>query len=190
MARKKEILNASISLMYLNGYHGTSVKDITTAASLPKGSFYNYFENKEHYAVDALNHYYSEMITENIMILSDINRKPLDRISEFFRFTINSFYTQEHRMGCFMGNMTQEMGNISEIISETVDELFNRIIEMIYFNLTEAYKLAMLEKEIDLKVLAGFIISGWQGTLLRMKTTKDLSILDEFMYMLNEKLLK
>ena len=55
--RKDEIIKASIDLMYLKGYNGTSVKDITDAAGIPKGSFYNYFEDKEQYAIDALHHY-------------------------------------------------------------------------------------------------------------------------------------
>ena len=56
--KKNEILKKSIEVMYLKGYNGTSVQDITDAAGIPKGSFYNYFKNKEHYAVDALRYYF------------------------------------------------------------------------------------------------------------------------------------
>ena len=45
--KKNRIINSSIHLMYLKGYNGTSIKDITDAAKIPKGSFYNYFKDKE-----------------------------------------------------------------------------------------------------------------------------------------------
>ncbi|MCF7958558.1 MAG: TetR/AcrR family transcriptional regulator [Phycisphaerae bacterium] len=58
---KDEIINASIRLTHFKGYKDTSVKDITDAAGIPKGPFYGHFEDKEHYALDALNDCYYEL---------------------------------------------------------------------------------------------------------------------------------
>lgn len=188
--KKNEIINASINLMYLKGYNGTSVKDITDAAGIPKGSFYNYFKDKEHYAVDAINYYFFELVDEYVSMLRNQDLDPLDRIKEFFRCGISWLEQQDATLGCFVGNMTQEMGNISELISDAVAKIHGELESMIHENLVEAYENKVLKTELDLKTLTSFLISSWQGSILRMKETSDRTILDDFYTVLREVLLK
>ncbi|MFI4913252.1 MAG: TetR/AcrR family transcriptional regulator [Sedimentisphaeraceae bacterium JB056] len=188
--KKNDIINASIGLMHLRGYNGTSVKDITDIAGIPKGSFYNYFKDKEHYAVDALNYFFFELFNNYTSILIDKNLKPLERINKFFKSLISLLEKQDLKLGCFIGNITQEMGNTSELISDTVAKIHSELETMIYNNLIEAYENKTLKKELDLKVLASFIVNSWQGTLLRTKVTNDQTILNAFYTVLNEDLLK
>ncbi|MCR4288984.1 MAG: TetR/AcrR family transcriptional regulator [Candidatus Scalindua sp.] len=189
-AKKNEIINASINLMYLKGYNGTSVKDITDAAGIPKGSFYNHFEDKEHYAVDAINYYYQEVISEFTATLVNQNLGPLDRIKEFCKQVISWLEQQDFKLGCFVGNMTQEMGDVSELISDAVANIHKDMESRIHKNLVEAYENRALKKELSLKALASFIVSSWQGSLLRMKETGDRTSLDAFYTVLTEDLLK
>ncbi len=76
--KKNRIISDSIDLMYLKGYNATSVKDITDAAGIPKGSFYNYFEGKEQYAIEALK-YYSDNNNNDFLIFSVEDDEPLER---------------------------------------------------------------------------------------------------------------
>ena len=60
MARQSmrdEIVAAALEQFHIRGYHGAGVKDITDAAGVPKGSFYNHFDSKEALAVVALQQY-------------------------------------------------------------------------------------------------------------------------------------
>jgi len=190
MTRKNEIIDASINLMYLKGYNGTSVKDITDAAGIPKGSFYNHFKNKEHYAVDAINYFYFKSLNEYVSTLRNQDLDPLDRIKEFFRCVMYWLKQQDMNLGCFVGNMTQEMGNISKLISDAVAKINGELEATIYENLLEAYENNDLKTELDLKTLAGFIISSWQGSILRMKETSNRTSLDFFYTVLNNDLLR
>src|SRR6516164_7584070 len=45
---KQKLLDAAEELMLAKGYTATSVDEICTAAGLTKGSFFHYFEGKEH----------------------------------------------------------------------------------------------------------------------------------------------
>lgn len=188
--RKNEIIGDSINLMYLNGYNGTSVKDITVIAGIPKGSFYNYFEDKEHYALDAIHYYYKVMVRDKFLILEDQNLTPLKRVKEFYNYSVLKLEERELKMGCFVGNLTQEMAETSELISDTAADFYNHLVELIYLNLTEAVETNELNFKGDLNILSGFIVSSWQGTLLRLKITKNRDLLNDFLYMLNDILLK
>ena len=45
--KKKYILETAIKVFSVNGYHGTTVKDVVEAADISVGTFYFYFKNKE-----------------------------------------------------------------------------------------------------------------------------------------------
>ncbi len=188
--RKNEIIKASISVMYLKGYNGTSVKDITDAAGIPKGSFYNYFENKEHYAVDVIDYYFSEVLKKRLSILKNKNISPLDRIKEFYNSSIMKLEKHKVKLGCLIGNLTQEMGESSELISNATAEAHDKFVELILSNLNEAKERKKLNSMADLQKLASFIVSSWQGALLRVKVTSNQKVLDDFLCILDEILLR
>ncbi len=188
--RKNEIISDSIELMYLRGYNGTSVKDITDAAGIPKGSFYNYFSDKEQYAIDALDYYYTVMVKDKIDLLKDDKLKPLDRIREFYRSGIENLEQKGLKFGCFAGNLSEEMGDVSDSIAKAAAEFHSCIVSKILKNLIQATEEGTLSKNVDLGVLASFIVSSWQGAMLRMKTTNDSKVLDEFYTILDKDLLR
>ena len=41
-----------------SGFNGSSVQDITEAAGVPKGSFYNYFDSKEALGAAVIDYYW------------------------------------------------------------------------------------------------------------------------------------
>ena len=44
---REQLLSAGLETLQRRGFNATSVEDITKAAGVPKGSFYNHFESKE-----------------------------------------------------------------------------------------------------------------------------------------------
>src|SRR6266436_3990981 len=60
---KEQIVTAAVETLHMKGFNATSVEDITNAAKVPKGSFYNHFKSKEDLAVEALDRYWQNMQT-------------------------------------------------------------------------------------------------------------------------------
>lgn len=187
--RKEELIRKSIHQMYQKGYNGTSVKEITFAAGIPKGSFYNYFNDKEQYAIEAVMYYYKTMINKNINLLMDVSLEPLDRIIAFFDSTMPEMEKTNYSLGCFADNLTQEMASRSDVISEAVSEFYNSIISLFTVNLQEAMVKKQLSNVTEPRILASSIYSGWQGALLRMKVDQEETVVIEFLQVLKEKLL-
>jgi len=187
--RKNEIIGASIGTMHRNGYNGTSIKDITEAAGIPKGSFYNYFEGKEEYAVEAISYYYKAM-NKDASIFVDKSLKPLERIKKFYRVKIERLSMEGREKGCFVGNLTEEVGSIYPSISEAAEKFHQKIAKSICMNLREAREKGILTNEIEERILADFIVSAWQGVLLRSKVANTNNHLNDFYEMLKIDLLR
>lgn len=188
--KKLEIIKKSIHIMFENGYNGTGVKDLTDAAGIPKGSLYNYFANKEDYAKEALYYYYNEMSKKQFDYLVDENLNPLDRIKKFYSSMIEDFKDVSNcKLGCFVGNLTQEMGGVSEILREATNDIHSDIVKKIKKCLEDAVENGDIPKGKKMDILAEFIVSSWQGSLLRIKATNKIEILDDFYIILTEVLL-
>lgn len=188
--KKREIIEKSIGVIFEKGYNGAGVKDLAQAAGIPKGSIYNYFENKEDYLKEALIYYAEIEHNEQFKFLLDKKLEPLDRIREFYNFMINSFGDDEFKKGCLVGKITQEVSGINDSIKCVTEEIQNNVINMILDNLKEAKEKGALSIGVNELELAEFIYDSWQGTLIRLKSTRNKKTLNSFYKILNEVLLK
>jgi len=189
--KKQEIIKSSIEIMFEHGYNGTGVKDLTDAAGIPKGSFYNYFVNKEDYAKEALEYYHYEMGKNQSDTLTDKNLKPVERIKQFFTTMIEGIsHDATFHKGCFVGKMTQEMSGVSDAIQVATDQLHMDVIHKITVNIEEAIEIGMIDKDKDSALIAEFIYNSWHGALQRLKSTRDRKTLDNFYKIMVEVLLK
>ena len=185
-AKKQLILDRGLRVMQSHGYNGTSVKDIVEAAGVPKGSFYNYFESKEAFALDAIDQVASQNIREMTRILSNKSKSAKSRVSEFFEENINGCCVNQFKIGCFLGNMSQEMSDSSEPIRIKLEMVMNTITEHLASAISQMKADGELDHIRDPESLAQFLINSWHGSMLRMKTDSRRQPLDVFMTHLNE----
>jgi AcrR family transcriptional regulator len=54
---RQKIVDAGLKILIERGFNGSGVQDITDAAGVPKGSFYNHFESKEALGAEVLKRY-------------------------------------------------------------------------------------------------------------------------------------
>ena len=57
---KEKLLEAAQQLMLAKGFPATTVDEICEAAGFTKGSFFHYFESKEHLGKEVLDRFYQK----------------------------------------------------------------------------------------------------------------------------------
>ena len=183
-AKKALILEKGLDVMRVNGFNGTSVKDIVDAAQVPKGSFYNYFDSKEDFAIEALEKVSRETVEEGIALMGSPDDMPLQRLQRFFEAHRDRACVDEFAAGCFLGNLGQEMSDSSEAIRCKVQRTLAANAAMFREVLDEAWARGQLDDSVDPGETAEFLFNAWEGTLMRMKTDKCREPLDAFLAML------
>lgn len=183
-AKKDYLLDAGLEVMKSQGYNGTSVKDIVDAAGVPKGSFYNYFESKEAFAIEAIEKIAVDNLQCAAQQLSASSVQPLQRLNDFFTENVDQACGERFRVGCFLGNMCQEMADNSEIIRLKIKHVLLKYTQMIERVLVEAQQQGDIPAGKDTKVIAEFVFNAWEGSLMRMKASKCREPLDAFLQML------
>ena len=185
--KKRKIIEKGLSLMHLKGYNGTGLREIVEAAGIPKGSFYYYFESKEHFAIEAMKFYYEKKYKEAKRILSDKNVSPFRRIEDIFSYWIDEDFSRaKFEKGCLLGNLAIEMGDVNREMGSVVDRDFSAFESLFANCLTEAKEAGELNPSSDVEKLAEFIWNSWEGTILRMKASKSSRPLNIFQDILHK----
>lgn len=182
-SKKEDILLAGIDVMKRQGYNGTSVKDIVDAAGVPKGSFYNYFDSKESFALDAIEHTAACNFVYSQGILSNQSKKPLARLEEYFSAGIDCACDSEFKVGCFLGNMCQEMSDTSDSIRNKLKFVLSNQSGLIA-KVIEEHQTEERRSAPDAKTTAEFLFNAWEGSLMRAKAAESKEPFEAFMQML------
>lgn len=182
--KKDRLLQLGLAVMQERGYNGTGVKDIVEAAKVPKGSFYTYFDSKESFAVEAIECVAEQNYQAAAALLNQPNKPPLERLNDFFRENADDACDSEFRIGCFMGNMCQEMADSSELIRLAVKNALGKMTGLIADVLDEAAQNGDVVLVQDAPSTAQFLFNAWQGALLRMKAEKANTSIEAFLTMM------
>ena len=189
--KKNEIIRAGLKALYHKGYNATGVKEITDAAGIPKGSFYNYFDSKEDFAVQAMQYFTGKELVFMEKYLSDTTTPPLTRIENLYQAKVNHFVERgSFSLGCFLSNITLEMADVSKEIAESASELFYNEDRPLVDCLKEAYARGELNGSIDIKERTDLLRNSWLGALVMMKAEKSPEPLYSFQNQLRNIILK
>jgi len=90
---REEIVQAGLKCLVEKGFNAVGVQDITDAAGVPKGSFYNHFESKEALGVEIVERYGANQTRREI--LNDPTVPPLQRLRRHFD-RISALYADSH----------------------------------------------------------------------------------------------
>ena len=80
--------------------------------------------------------------------------------------------------GCPIGNLAQEMGDLSSKFSLKLKASIDLMVEAYARVLAEAQEAGDISKGLDVKEAAYFIVASWHGAIIQMKLTKDLAPLE------------
>ncbi|MCX4919091.1 TetR/AcrR family transcriptional regulator [Streptomyces sp. NBC_00687] len=176
-SKREQLAEAAFRQFHERGFNATAVGDITAAADVPKGSFYNHFPSKESSALEALRRYAATLRFE---LLSECDAPPLQRLRAHFEFLGQDTVEGGFVRGCLVGNFGAEVADHSEEIRQAVRSGFDTWATEIERVLLEAQEAGDLDRALDVKGTATFILSAWEGTLIVARADKSAAPVDAF----------
>ncbi len=177
---RQAILLAGAELIHRQGFNHTGIKDILAVAGVPKGSFYFYFPSKEAFGLALIDHFTQHMGEVATTILGNTDVPPLERLARFFATFRGKFAEWNCERGCPIGNLAQEMSDLSPAIRQRVCTALSGMANVLTKILAEAAARGDLPADLDPAQTAAFILDAWEGALLRMKAEKRIEPLLRF----------
>jgi TetR/AcrR family transcriptional repressor of nem operon len=176
---REQLIKAGLQTLHQNGFNGTGVQDITDAAGVPKGSFYNHFESKEDLALHALERYWQNGAARR-SLLTDTSIDPVERLRRYFRSMADVAIRQDILKGCMIGNFSTELSAQSPNVRSRLAEIYAAWSRSIEACVREAEKSGRVQARLPAAVIAGFLLNAWEGALLRSKVEQDKSPFEHF----------
>jgi TetR/AcrR family transcriptional repressor of nem operon len=186
---KMALLEVGMDMMLERGYTNTGIQEVLNALSVPKGSFYHYFESKETYAVEIIRHYDLDFSVSLMRVLRNPEQTPIERLRTFCANGRANFAAQNCRKGCLVGNLSQEMSDQSEALRHELSKVMGKWCDLFAACIDEGQKMGGITNERSARELAEFFLLSWGGAVMWSKTLKSVGPIDVFMRLIFEDLL-
>src|ERR1700744_414319 len=173
---REKLARSALDTLHAHGFRGCSNQDIPEAAGVPKGSFFNHFENKEDLAIDALRRYLEGARPD---MLFDESVPPLQRLKNHFGFLSGRLIEQGFERGCMLGLFAAEMAREYPRMREELRTVFETWCGGVEQVLREAQAKGEVDPRHDPGQLARFLVNAWEGATIRMKITQTREPIDD-----------
>ena len=179
---REHLIDTGLHLMHATGYTASGVKQILDLANVPKGSFYHYFPSKEAFTQQVLARYQAIEASRVERFLNNHKLPPIKRLRKYFEDLI-AFYEQKNlAAGCLLGNLSLEIADHNPTLQSVLSAAFDNWQQSIATTLREAVSLGDLPKSTKPDDLAAFLLSAWEGALVRMRADKSNKPLHQFLH--------
>lgn len=168
---RETILEKGMELFNRRGYHGTGIKEILDACQVPKGSFYNYFESKEQFAVAVLNHHHARENAKWQHHYATTKGPRLQQVRAMVDAFVEGYEQDPNLCGCLLTNLMGEVGNLSGSFRKVIQSSADEVIGYITEDLIIAQQEGDVRTDMPVEAMAKLFWDSWQGALLRTKVS-------------------
>lgn len=177
---REQILEAGLKVMFRKGYIGAGVRDIVAEAPAPQGSFTNHFRSKEEFAREVLDRYFADLKRLVADTLGDASRTPRQRLKHYLDIITDRLTKAEFNRGCLIGDFSLEAAPQSEMLRTRLAEIFAEWRGPFAACIAEGQAAGELADTFAPDELAEFLLSSWEGAILRMKVARNAEPLERF----------
>ena len=177
---RDDILQAGLPVLFRSGYHAASVRDICAAAGAPQGSFTNHFRSKEAFTAEVLNRYFDYLKGLVHETLSDPNLTPRQRLERYLEVITAKLERDRWMTGCLIGDFSLQASSHSNLLRKRLDAIFKEWRTLFASCIAAAQWAGEVDSDFDAEDLAEFLLTSWQGAILRMKVERSPAALERF----------
>ena len=174
--RRQEIINAAVDLFVQNGFHKTTVRDITNRSGMSMGALYDYIRTKEDilylvcdYIHETVGNKLRSVVSENINTESTIKK------------AIRDYIVIIDELQNYLLLLYQDTKSLNKAARKYIYKAeleLTAIFENIIINYTNNYSLSFTDKQIKL-IANNIMVLGHMWAFRRWILQKEYS-LDEF----------
>ena len=177
---RTHIIHTGADLIGHKGFGATGINAVLTAAGVPKGSFYHYFSSKNDFGLAGIDTFAEEYDAKLDRILNDTSRSCVDRLRAYFDTGFETMTSCEYTRGCLIGNLGQELAGQNEAFRQRLDSVFASWERRFEHCIRAAQQAGDISADIDAADAASFLLSGWEGAILRSKVLKSTEPMERF----------
>jgi AcrR family transcriptional regulator len=163
---KDTIIRESSRLFLTNGFHGTSVKQITEAVGIGRGTLYWYFKSKDEILESIIYKFNIEFLDGLIDAVSKCEGDFIAKYRAFHKYA-TEFARDNRELGLVFNAILNEIVGTNTKAEEVVKIVYERYRSFIEGMLENGKRDGSVRKDVDSKIFAHVIIASHSGMLMQ-----------------------
>lgn len=160
---KNRIIQAALELFVRQGYHGTSINDITQKVRITKAAFYSHFDSKGQLLLRIIGEYESRYIDQLIRVVIHYDGDPIAKLHRAISFS-SEFAPKHPELCLFLDYLTAELHADVDFLPhlKRVHDKYRLFVQEI---IAEGIEQGLINKEHDPGLTALTFIAVHHGVL-------------------------
>ena len=169
-----QILQAAYREIHVNGFQAASLNTILAHTGVTKGALYHHFPNKIELGYAVIDEVIAKRIQASFIAPLEQADDPIAVLIDLIKQSGHAFTLRDIQLGCPLGNLAQEMGDLDPAFRKKLNESVELMIDAYCRLLSAAQKDGKISKYLDIKDTASFIVASWHGAIIQMKLNQSL----------------
>lgn len=178
---QQRILDTGYRIMAAKGFSAVGLNEILTAASVPKGSFYNYFSSKEAFGEALLNYYFDEYLTEMGALFARQDLTAAQRLMAYFEQWRDNQSFEDCQGKCLAVKLGAEVADLSEAMRTSLRRGTGAITRHIAGVINQGLHDGSLQVDVNADETAQSLYQLWLGASVMVKITRTTQPFDAAM---------
>lgn len=172
VSTRQRLVVAATESLRRNGYHGTTLKQVTTAAAATTGSAYHFFPGGKSELVEEVLRTSGAAYFELFVLIASQTQTPAEAVAAFIDGAADTLQATDYIDPCPIGGVAREVANTDEGLRVAADEVFTSWID----GAAAGFALAGLPDN-DAAELAELVVAGIEGGFVLARTRRDSALL-------------
>jgi len=174
---KAALINSGVEHFTEFGFASSGLDKILKKVSVPKGSFYYYFANKEDFGLAVISHYDGYFSRKLAIHLNNETLSAEQRLLSFVEDAKSGIEKYQYRRGCLVGNLEQEVSVLPPSHRDKLSQVMQGWQRKVASNIK---LINSTTSQQESESLAEFFWIGWEGAVSRCKLVKSTQPIDLF----------
>ena len=170
---RQHILQAAKPLIGQRGFSAVGLAQILDVASIPKGSFYHYFESKEAFGEELLRTYVEDYLTRIDDILRNGDGNAAQRITRYCQLWRDTHIDGQVGNKCLIVKLAAEVSDLSERMRAILEIGTATVIDRISTVIAMGQEEGSIGNGQPAGMLASSLYQLWLGSTLMVKITRS-----------------
>jgi TetR/AcrR family transcriptional repressor of nem operon len=176
---RQHILSIAKVLILGKGFNAVGLSEILKTAQVPKGSFYHYFDSKEHFGTVLLEHYFDEYLAvlDNTLNVNG-QKAALPLLLKYFDSWKNNQCSDVTNDKCLVVKLSAEVSDFSEAMRLALKLGTQRVTTRLAQCLQQAVDNKEIELCDDVEIVIKELYYLWIGATLMAKVNHTTDAFD------------
>jgi TetR/AcrR family transcriptional repressor of nem operon len=131
-------------------------------------------------AAEVLDHYFAHTRGLVAEALNDRSLRPRERLRRYLDIITERLAADEYFRGCLIGDFSIEVSQASELLRERLATIYREWLSPFERCIEEGQQAGEISTQFSARDLADFLLTSWEGAILRMKVERGPEPLDRF----------